>query len=60
LNYLPMNKGGGPAFWTKSNIKFSLQYVIYNRFNGARTNYDGAGGNARNNNTVYAEAWIAF
>jgi hypothetical protein len=60
LDYMPFNKNGGPAFWPKSNIKFDLQYVIYNRFNGARTNYDGAGSNAQGNNTLYLEAWIAF
>jgi hypothetical protein len=59
-NYLPFNKGGGPAFWPKSNVKLSVQYTIYNRFDGARTNYDGAGANARDNNTLYLEAWIAF
>ena len=60
LNYLPLNKKGGPAFWSKSNIKFSLQYTLYNKFNGARTNYDGSGRNARDNNTTYLEAWIVF
>ncbi len=60
LDYLPNNKNGGPKFWPRSNVKFSLQYVVYNRFNGARTNYDGAGSNAQGNNTLYAEAWIAF
>jgi len=60
LNYLPFNKKGGPAFWPRSNVKFSLQYTLYNRFNGAGTNYDGAGSNARDNNTLYAEAWIVF
>ncbi len=60
LDYLPFNKNGGPAFWPKSNVKFSIQYVVYNRFNGARTNYDGAGSNAQDNNTLYVEAWIAF
>jgi hypothetical protein len=59
-NYLPFNKGGGPAFWPKSNVKLSVQYTLYNRFDGARTNYDGAGANARDNNTLYLEAWIAF
>jgi hypothetical protein len=34
--------------------------VVYNRFNGARTNYDGAGSNARDNNTLYFECWIVF
>jgi hypothetical protein len=60
LNYLPFNKGGGPSFWPYSNVKFSLQYWIYNRFDGASHNYDGAGRNANDNNTLYLQAWIAF
>lgn len=59
-NYLPFNKTGGPAAWSRSNVKFSLQYVVYNRFDGARTNYDGNGANAKDNNTLYLEAWIVF
>lgn len=59
-SYLPLNKNGGPKLWPRSNVKLSLQYVVYNRFNGARTNYDGNGANARDNNTLYFEAWIAF
>ena len=59
-DYFPLNLGGGPSFWSRSNIKLSLQYVIYTRFDGARTNFDGAGRNARDNNTLYAQAWIAF
>ena len=59
-NYLPFNKGGGPSFWPRSNVKLSLQYTYYNKFDGARTNYDGAGANARANNTFYLEAWIVF
>ena len=27
---------------------------------GIRDNYDGAGSNARDNNTLYLEAWIVF
>jgi len=59
-SYLPFNKGTGPAFWPRSTVKFSVQYVIYNRFDGSTTNIDGAGRNARNNNTLYLEAWIVF
>jgi hypothetical protein len=58
--YLPLNKGTGPSFWPRSNVKFSLQYVLYNRFDGSATNIDGAGRSARDNNTLYLEAWIAF
>ncbi|TAL74381.1 MAG: hypothetical protein EPN88_03865 [Bacteroidetes bacterium] len=40
--------------------KISLQYVIYNKFNGAHSNYDGFGRNASDNNTLYALVWIMF
>jgi hypothetical protein len=42
------------------NTKFSLQYVAYNKFDGASSNYDGSGRNASDNNTVYVDSWIAF
>ena len=60
VDYMPFNKDGGPKFWPRSNVQLTLQYTVYNRFEGARTNYDGAGTNASANNTLYAEAWIAF
>ena len=53
LNYMPFNKGGGPAFWPKSNVKFSLQYIVYSHF-------DGTAQDASANNTLYLEAWIMF
>jgi len=40
--------------------KISLQYVIYNKFNGAHSNYDGFGRNASDNNTLYALVWLMF
>ncbi|MBV9889705.1 MAG: cytochrome C [Rhizobacter sp.] len=40
--------------------RFSLQYTAYEKFNGGRTNYDGFGRNARDNNTLYLVAWFAF
>jgi hypothetical protein len=60
LDYLPFNKGGGPSFWPYSSVKFSLQYWIYNRFDGSRHNFDGSGRNAQDNNTLYLQAWIVF
>ena len=60
LDYLPFNRDGGPDFWPKSNLKLSLQYILYNRFDGATRNYDGNGRDARDNNTTYLEAWLAF
>jgi hypothetical protein len=42
------------------NIRLSLQYVMYDMFNGAVTSYDGFGRNASQNNTVYLLAWLNF
>lgn len=60
VDYLPFNKGEGPAFWPRSNVKFSVQYTDYNRFDGSRANVDGTGRSAKNNNTLYFQAWIVF
>jgi hypothetical protein len=49
VNYLP---------WL--NTKLQAQYVGYQKFNGADTNYDGSGRNASNNNTMYLLAWLNF
>ena len=46
--------------WKYLYTKFSLQYVIYNQFNGAANNYDGFGRNASDNNTLYFLVWVAF
>ncbi len=59
LDYIPFNYGG-PAFWPWLNMKLGLQYIRYNKFDGASTNYDGLGTNASANNTFFAFAWFAF
>jgi hypothetical protein len=41
-------------------MKIGLQYVLYTEFNGGTTNFDGAGRNAHDNNTLFAFAWLAF
>ena len=59
LDYIPFNHGG-PSFWPWLNLKLGLQFVHYNRFNGSRTNFDGAGRNASDNDTLFAFAWLTF
>ncbi len=49
VDYLPVN-------W----IKIGLRYMVYNQFNGANTNYDGFGRNAKDNNATYFYAWFLF
>jgi len=59
LDYIPFNYGG-PSFWPWLNLKLGLQFVHYNRFNGAHMNYDGAGRSASDNDTLFGFAWFAF
>lgn len=40
--------------------RFTLQYTAYQKFNGAKTNYDGFGRAAKDNNTLYLLAWFPF
>jgi hypothetical protein len=48
------------SWWPVQNIGLTLQYTGYRRFNGAGTNYDGAGRNAESNSTVYLLARFVF
>jgi hypothetical protein len=44
----------------KDKYKLSVQYTMYQKFNGAETNYDGSGRNASDNNTLYLLIWLMF
>ena len=49
------------TFWTPiQNVRIGAQYTAYARFNGARTNYDGFGRNAKDNNSLFLYAWAAY
>jgi hypothetical protein len=48
------------SWWPEQNIDLAVQYTGYLRFNGAQTNYDGAGRSASGNNTVYLLARFVF
>jgi hypothetical protein len=41
----------------RRDLRFMLQYTGYREFNGAHSNYDGFGRNARDNNTLYFVVW---
>ena len=49
LNYLPLQ-----------NVKLALRYTSYSQFNGAGTNYDGFGRNAKDNNSLFLLGWFLF
>jgi hypothetical protein len=59
IAYLPFMRGG-PSFWPWLNARIGLQYTLWNKFDGATTNFNGAGRNAHNNNTIFAYVWIMF
>ena len=42
------------------NVRVGLQYTLYTRFNGARSDFDGAGRRASDQNTLRAFTWFAF
>jgi hypothetical protein len=46
LNWLP-----------RRDLRFVVQYTGYDRFNGARNNYDGFGRSARDNNNLFLLVW---
>ena len=48
------------SYWPQQNVNLSLTYTGYLRFNGAKTNYDGAGRDASANNTVFVLARFVF
>ena len=44
----------------QQNISIGAQYTAYDKYQGASNNYDGAGRNASDNNTLLLYAWFAF
>lgn len=51
IAYIPYGMKS-PQWWPWFNARIGLQYTWYEKFNGASTNYDGAGRNASDNNTL--------
>lgn len=42
------------------NVRLSAQYVIYTKFNGSSSNYDGFGRDASDNNTLFVLLWLVI
>jgi hypothetical protein len=41
-------------------MRVGVQYTLYSRFDGAGKNFDGAGANASDNNTLRVFTWFAY
>jgi hypothetical protein len=52
--------GGRPQPARRANLRVGLQYILYTRFNGAGTNFDGLGAKASGNNSLRLFTWLAF
>jgi len=62
LDYTPFGKDDSFAS-PYLNIRFFVQYYIYDKFNGSENAYNNNGAplrNASDNNTLYTGAWVAF
>jgi hypothetical protein len=43
-----------------ANLRLGLQYTLYDKYNGAKSNYDGSGRDAKDNDTLYFFVWTSF
>lgn len=43
-----------------ANLRLGVQYTLFDKFNGARRNYDGNGRDAKDNDTLFLFAWTSF
>jgi hypothetical protein len=59
LDGTPWGEGKSPL-GPRFNMRVGVQYTLYSRFDGAGKNFDGAGANASDNNTLRVFTWFAY
>ena len=59
LDATPWGEGTSPL-GPRFNMRVGVQYTAYSRFNGSAHNFDGAGANASDNNTLRVFTWFAY
>jgi len=59
LDYTPWGTDVSPL-GPRFNVRIGAQYTLYTEFNGAGSNFDGAGRNASDNNTFRLFTWFVF
>ena len=59
LDGTPFGRGKSPL-GPRFNMRVGVQYTLYTRFDGARSNFNGTGRNASDNNTLRVFTWVAF
>ena len=59
IDATPWGTGNSP-FGPRLNLRVGLQYIVYTKFDGASSNYDGTGRSASDNNTLRIFTWLAL
>lgn len=59
LDATPFAKWKSPL-GARFNMRVGIQYIVYTRFDGASSNFDGNGRKASDNNTLRVFTWLAF
>ncbi len=59
IDYTPWGTEVSPL-GSRFNVRIGAQYTLYTGFNGAGSNFDGAGRNAADNNTFRLFTWFEF
>jgi hypothetical protein len=59
IAYLPFSHGA-PGPWPWLNTRIGLSYTVFTKYDGLKTNIDGYGRNASDNNTLMLYAFTAF
>jgi len=48
------------VYLPRQNVQIAVQYTAYGKFNGGSSNYDGAGRNASDNDTLFLLLWVLW
>ena len=48
------------VYLPRQNVQIAVQYTAYSKFNGGGSNYDGAGRNASDNDTLFLLLWVLW
>ncbi len=59
IDYTPFGAADAPL-GGRFNMRVGLQYIVYTKFDGASSNFDGFGRSASDNNTVRLFTWFAL
>ncbi len=59
LDWTPYGKQASSGILSPQ-LRLGLQYTMYDKFNGGKSNYDGSGRNASDNNNLMLFAWTLF